>query len=570
MEKMNETVWLLSSPREEAASLAKEFGLPLPIAHILVNRNIKDTENARKFLFGGLDDLNDPYLFKDMETCVERVRKALVRQEKILIFGDYDVDGILSVVILIKALKTLGGDVDYYIPKRLTEGYGIKKEHIDIARQKGASLVISVDCGIKAVDFINMAVSSGIDVIVTDHHRPGSTLPNAYGILNPVLEEKYPDKNLAGIGVVFKLIQALLNKEGKETQIPHYLKLVSIGTVADVVALKGENRIFVKMGLQALDNVSNPGLIQLLDSCRLRGKKITAGDVGFRIGPRINAAGRLGDTDMAVRLFFSESEDETALIVKELDRLNLERQKVEEQIQNQAMEIIQNRSLHERYRIIILGSENWHRGVIGIVASRLKDYFYRPVILFSLVNGTAFGSGRSISEFSLIECLDTCSSHLLEHGGHQMAAGCVLPQDRMDAFKAAVNDVAEARISAQDLKRKIKIDGQIDFSEINPSFLQGLEFLYPFGVGNSHPIFLTRGARVIRDPKNMKKKHSKFWLQQSGKMFEAVGWRKPDWARSINKDDTIDVVYSFQVSTYLGEEIVSLSLLDIRLSGERG
>lgn len=566
---MNESVWLLSSPQKEAVSLSEILGLPLSIAHILVNRDIKDAGTAEKFLRGGIEDLYDPYLFRDMDRCVDRVNRALLKGEKILIFGDYDVDGILSVVILVKALTSMGGHVDYYIPKRLTEGYGLKKEHIEMVRKMGAALVISVDCGIKATEFVEAASEKGIDVIVTDHHRPGADLPEACGILNPVLaEEEYPDKNLAGIGVVFKLIQALLQKQGKESLLPHYLKLVSIGTVADVVSMRDENRLFVKVGLQALDHVSNLGLARLLQNCRLAGKRITSGNVGFRIGPRINAAGRLGETDLAVRLFFSSSEEETADIVEKLDELNSERQKMEEKILNRAMEIIQNKSLHERYKIIILGSEEWHRGVIGIVASRLKDAFNRPVFLFSHKDGTAFGSGRSIREFSLIECLDSCREHLLEHGGHRMAAGCILSRDRMEDFKAAVNHIAQERISDQDLKRKIRIDTLLDFHDIDASFLDALDSLRPYGVGNPQPVFITRNAYLVREPQCLKQKHSKFWMRQSGRIFEAVAWRRPEWGRIFKKGDAVDLVYSFQTSSYLGEDILSLSLLDLRPYGE--
>ena len=369
---MNETVWIIRECGEEAVELAASLNIPLEIAHILVNRNITDTISGREFLFGTLDNLNDPFLLQDMKKVVFRIQQAIRENENILIFGDYDVDGILSVVILTKALMTLGGKVDHFIPDRLNEGYGIKQEYVDIAVQRNAGLVISVDCGIKALNFVESAKAKNIDTIITDHHRPGKILPDAYAILNPLVpDSNYPDKNLAGIGVVFKLIQALFERNGLTSQIPHYLKLVSIGTVADVVELKGENRIFVKFGLEGLSDVSNKGLKSLLEICRLENSKVTAGDVGFRIGPRINAAGRLGDAENVFRLFFSDSVEETRNIVHFLDKMNSQRQKIEEKILKQAIGRIKKNNLNKKYKLLILGCDEWHRGVIGIVASKI-------------------------------------------------------------------------------------------------------------------------------------------------------------------------------------------------------
>lgn len=562
---MKEAMWILHPAGEEAKALSLELGIPNPIAQILVNRNIDDPDEAHRFLFGKLDLLHDPFLMEGIREATVRIRKAISSGEKIIIFGDYDVDGILSVVSLSKALQSMGGKVEYFIPDRIKQGYGIKEEYVDVVLQKKASLVISVDCGIKAVGFVEKAREQGIDVIITDHHQPGSSLPQAYAILNPVLNSSgYPDRDLAGIGVVFKLIQAMLEEDKKSNLAPHYLKLVSIGTIADVARLKGENRLMVKYGLSALDNVSNTGLKSLMRNCGLSGKKITAGDVGFRIGPRINAAGRLGLADIAVQLFFSESEEKIQDLVKQLDTLNSERQKIEEKILAQSVSQIRNKALDKKYKLLILGCEEWHRGVIGIVASRLKDRFHHPIILFSYRDGKAYGSGRSIKEFSLIDCLENSRAHLLNYGGHILAVGCELTRDNMIGFKEAVNSFAEERISEQDLTRKIRIDVEIRFSDLDASFLEYLSMLSPFGIGNPKPVFLTQRAEVIGEPRKLTGKHSKFLLRQNSKIFEALGWGKGEWADTIRAGDYVDLVYSLQYSRYQGEERLNLSIEDIK------
>jgi len=562
---MNETVWIIRECGEEAVELAASLNIPLEIAHILVNRNITDTISGREFLFGTLDNLNDPFLLQDMKKVVFRIQQAIRENENILIFGDYDVDGILSVVILTKALMTLGGKVDHFIPDRLNEGYGIKQEYVDIAVQRNAGLVISVDCGIKAVNFVESAKAKNIDTIITDHHRPGKILPDAYAILNPLVpDSNYPDKNLAGIGVVFKLIQALFERNGLTSQIPHYLKLVSIGTVADVVELKGENRIFVKFGLEGLSDVSNKGLKSLLEICRLENSKVTAGDVGFRIGPRINAAGRLGDAENVFRLFFSDSVEETRNIVHFLDKMNSQRQKIEEKILKQAIGRIKKNNLNKKYKLLILGCDEWHRGVIGIVASKIKDYFNQPVLLFSYQGEKAFGSGRSIRDFSLINCLENCRQHFFNYGGHTLAVGCELSKENMGVFKEAVNKYVECNLQPEDLRKKINIDTRLSFDHIDNYFLDHINMLHPFGVGNPKPIFLTENAEIWGTPKMLKGKHCKFFLQNAGRIFEGLGWQKAELIDLFNKGDRVDVVYTLQSNTFLGQERIALSIEDIR------
>jgi len=563
---MNSAIWVVNPPRPEAEVLAQALSLPPAIARVLVNRKILTEEAARAFLFGDIAALYDPYLMKGMDRAVARIEEAVAKGEKILVFGDYDVDGVLSTVMLMKALTSLGAKVEYFIPERLTDGYGIKDEHVEIPVQKGAGLVISVDCGIKAVEFTARAKEKGIDVIITDHHRPGETLPDAVAVLNPVLADSgYPDGSLAGVGVAFKLIQALLEKSGKAAGLPHYMKLVSIGTVADVAELKGENRVFVKLGLKGLRNVSNMGLRSLIEACGLGNRKISEGDIGFRIGPRINAAGRMGMTDLAVRLFFSESSEESQALVRKLDDLNAQRQKTEEKIFNDARERIEERGLDKKYKCLVLGSPDWHRGVIGIVASKLKDRFNRPVVLFVYENGKAYGSGRSIPDVPLIDLLDDCRHLFLSYGGHKLAVGCTLPTERMAAFKEALNPLAEVRISEDNLIRKIKIDGPLEFAAVDDRFLETFALLFPFGVGNPKPLFLAENVEVISEPQVLQRKHLKFLARQNGRVLEALGWDKAEWRHVVRRGSRVSLAFSLMMSEYLGVQKVSLSIEDLKI-----
>lgn len=559
-----ESTWLLSPLKEEAKSISSELGIPLKIAQIMVNRSISSPEEAYKFLFGSLTDLGNPGLMEGMREAVHRIKEAVSRNEKILIFGDYDVDGILSVVILTQTLKSLGAEVEHFIPHRLNQGYGIKEKYIDIVQMKGASLVISVDCGIKAFSFVQKAKQYGIDVIITDHHFPGPHLPPALVILNPVIKGSgYPDKNLAGIGVVFKLIQALLGKENSSV-LTYYLKFVSIGTIADVVELQGENRLLVKYGLKEMERNENKGLLSLMSICGLEGRNISVGDVGFRMGPRINAAGRMGVTEKAVQLFLTPFSEEAEELALSLNKLNSQRQKVERKIYQQVRKLIEEKGLNKRYKFLILGCEEWHRGVIGIVASRLKELYHRPVLLFSYQNGKALGSGRSIQEVPLIEYLEQHHSYFLSYGGHRLVGGCELSYQNMRPFKQALNAYVQTKITPHQLVPKIYVDANLEFKEIGNSLIENLALLSPFGMGNPTPVFLSRDVGVIEKPGKMKGGHCKFLVKQGGRILEAIGWNKEKWADLLSPGERIDLVYSLQVSEFLGEERINLAVKDIR------
>ena len=580
---MDASVWKITDPGPSAAALAAELGISLPIARILAGRRLADPESARRFLHGTLDDLHDPFLMAGMDKAVDRVFTAIEAGEPILIFGDYDADGILAMVMLHKALTTLGARADHFIPERLRDGYGMKEEHITVAAERGARLVISVDCGIKASGFVRRAGELGIDVIITDHHLPGDVLPAAVAVLDPVLESSgYPDRGLAGVGVAYKLIQALFIRKGlteeAEKYLRHCLKLVAIGTISDIAALRGENRILVKEGLEMLRGPLNDGLSSLLDVCGLTGKRISEGDVGFRIGPRINAAGRMGQTQLAVDLFLPKEESDkekskeemkkeekarTTRIAKLLDKLNSDRQKAEDKILKQALELIRREGL-EKDKILILGSDEWSRGIVGIFASRLKETFSRPVILFAYDDGKAHGSGRSISEFSLIDCLEACREHFLSYGGHKYAVGCTLVLGSMPAFREAATRIAGERITDEDMRRKVRIDTDLGFADLTAAFHDELSLLAPFGVENPRPVFMTSGAEVVGRPRKLKDSHVKFDVRHQGRLMEAIGWQKGDWFSKIAPGDRVDLAFTIQTSSYLGRENCYLSLEAMR------
>jgi single-stranded-DNA-specific exonuclease len=564
---MKQSRWVIAPLRPEADVLASELNIPLPIARVLTNRNVLSAEAAEAFLNGTLDELHDPYLMKGMDRAVARVEEAIRNKEKILVIGDYDVDGVLSVVILLRALAGLGAEVDYYIPERIKEGYGIKEAHLEIVKERMARLVISVDCGIKAVEFTSKARDAGVDVIITDHHRPGESLPEPVALLNPVLRESgYPFPGLAGVGVVFKLLQALLQKRGKSAQLQHYAKLVAIGTIADVADLRGENRLLVRSGLKGLEKVSNRGLRSLLDQCGVLDRKVSEGDVGFRIAPRINAAGRMGTAGDAVRLFFADDDSESSRLARRLSELNSQRQNTEYKIYSEALQRVKEGSLDRRYKMLILGCETWHRGIIGIVASKLKDFFYRPVLLFTYEDGKAHGSGRSISELSLIECLDACSDIFLDYGGHTLAVGCVLPRERMGLLKERINRVVGARLNDDELQKKVRIDVRLSLAEIQSSFLESYVRLAPFGVGNPKPTFLSEGVEVVGTPQVLQGKHLKFLARQDNRVIEALAWDRKDWLEEVRNKARLDIAYSLRSSSFLGEEQYSLSLEAVQAS----
>lgn len=555
--------WIIPPIGSIAEKLKAKFGFGYPIARILANRGLHKIEEVELFLWGSWQDGPSPFLFKDMELCLERIERAINRKEKILIFGDYDADGILALVMLYRALSQLGARVDYYVPDRLKEGYGIKERHLPLIKEKGVSLVITVDCGIKANEFVRLAREAKIDVIITDHHQPGEKCPEALAILNPHLPESgYPFPYLTAVGVAFKLIQALLHRKKREFLLPYYTKLVAIGTITDIAPLIGENRLLVRHGLKTLSEVRNHGLRQLLEICGLGGEKISEGDVGFRLGPRINAAGRMASADLAVKLFLTESEEEALHLSQRLNHLNNIRQQAEDRILNQALTRITDRRWPIKYKIFITGCEEWSRGIIGIVANRLKEQFNRPVILFAYENEYAYGSGRSLNSFSLIEALRTCQDLFEDFGGHHHAAGCVLRREKIAEFKRRLNEVASFKLKDDDLRPTLMIDSPLRFREITRSFLQSYQLLPPFGPGNPRPNFLFSGVKIISKPSFFTNNLLKIKLEQDDLVFEATGSLSSQDLIFFQEGHKLDMVASLQITRFRGEESFILSIED--------
>ncbi|MEW5865230.1 MAG: single-stranded-DNA-specific exonuclease RecJ [Bacillota bacterium] len=569
-------VWQVSSFTHEAErrsrALAAELGVPPLVAKILSLRGFGDAQGAQAFLRSDLQDLADPFLLPDMEKAVSRVLRAIRNHEKIRIYGDYDVDGVTAVCVLLHVLKRLGADVDYYIPGRLVEGYGVNSDAIEKAAKSGTSLLITVDCGITAFDEVELARKRGIEVIVTDHHEPGDVLPNAYAAVNPKRKDTlYPFADLAGVGVAYKLGHALLEAragtlDALEPPV-ELLELVALGTIVDVAPLTGENRVFAKHGLARMNSTSNVGLRALVERSGLLGREISAGTVSFALGPRLNAAGRLGDASLCVDLLTTSSAERAAEIARVLDLANQERQALEQSILMEAASMVRTRDGEAEDVVLVLAGEGWHTGVIGIVASRLVERFNRPVILISLDGEEGRGSGRSIEAFNLYEGLCECADLLDGFGGHSHAAGLSITRDAVGLFRERINDVGRSLLTQDDLVRKVTCDLEIGFNEVDLAAAEGLASLAPFGVANPMPTFLTRGARLVEyRGVGADAKHLKMKLFHNGVVLDAIGFGLGSlapalFARGIAE---VDIIYAIDVNQWNGTRQVELNIKGLR------
>lgn len=536
-------------------------------ARLLIRRGIDSVDAARFFLYGSASDLYSPLLLPDMEKACERIKYAIDKKEKILIYGDYDVDGQTSVAILMDVLKRLGAEVSYYIPNRIEEGYGLKEEPIREAKERNFSLVITVDCGSTAFKESLVCKELGIDLIVTDHHEFHEEIPYAVAFVNPNRRDcKYPDKDLAGVGIAFKLAQSLLGLSAEDKKLYSYMDLVALGTIADVVPLQGENRIFAKEGLKVLSDTERTGLIALKEVSRVRGK-VKGYHVGFILGPRLNACGRISDADLGVRLLLSEDKMEAERMAKLLDDYNRERQGIEKEILSHAMEKIDKEINLEEERIIVLSDRDWHPGVIGIVASKILDRLYRPVILIALKGDIGKGSGRSLGGFHLFEILEKLKSRLISFGGHRYAAGLnILPQE-IEIFRKEINSVARMNFSQEDITPVLEIDAEISFRDIGKKFIREIEFLSPYGTGNPRPLFASRNVEIVERPRLVGGRHLKFFLKGDGRLISAIGFGLGE-RKDINflekSGARIDLAYSPEESEYLGIKTIELKIKDLR------
>ncbi len=542
--------WKLpDADRGAVARLAAEMGIATPAAAVLWHRGLRDAAAARAFLEPTLDSLHDPHLLLGMDAAVERLVRAIRDREKILIYGDYDVDGTTSVVILKTAIELAGGVAEYHVPHRLREGYGMREEVVEDAAQSGIRLIVSVDTGIRAAQVVTRAAELNIDVIITDHHLPEAELPPALAVLNPNRPDcGYPEKNLCGVGVAFKLVQGLLATLGwpadKVRRVTEsFLKLVAIGTVADVVSLTGENRAIVKHGLDGLRQVRNPGLRALLAVAGFAGKTPSAGDVGFRIGPRINAAGRMDTANKVIEMFLTTDVDRAMALAKELNDFNTERQQAEANTLAACMEI----PFQESQAALVYCGENWHRGVLGIVASRVVERYYRPAfVLIRSEDGLVQGSGRSIPNFHLLEALESMPELFTKFGGHFHAAGLTMPVDRVDEFRERFAACAAARLSAEDFRPQVTVDALIDFSDIHDRSVEEIFRLAPFGCGNPAPVFAALDAEVLAPPVVVKEKHLRIALRQAGRNMTLKAWNFAARAPELTPGARVDAAFALE------------------------
>jgi single-stranded-DNA-specific exonuclease len=550
--------------------LTAELDVSPITARLLCIRGLGELDQARRFLSPSLDDLHDPFALTGMRAAVDRILGAIERRERIAIHGDYDVDGVTSTVILRRALELLGADVTHFIPERLRDGYGLQPASLDRLHGDGVHLVISVDCGIRGVDAALHARALGLDLIITDHHEPDTALPDAFAVINPKRHDcSYPDKNLAGVGVALKLVQALCAKAGRTAWLPAFVKIAAIGTLADVVPLQGENRIIAKLGLAMLSKGPHKiGLRSLLDVCGLTGKEIDSYHIGFVLAPRVNAAGRMSTPDLAARLLLASDEalaEDARALAEQLNSENIRRQQEEAEIVAQARKAVETDLEIGSRTVIVVAGEGWHRGVIGIVASKLVDAFHRPAIVLSTDGETAHGSCRSIPSFNMLAALESCSELMQKFGGHKQAAGLTIDSARIRELRARVNDFADNCLGPDDLRPRLWIDGALGFKSITEQVASEMGRLAPFGAGNPNPVFHASRVEIIDGPRRVKDRHLKMAFRQDGRVMRGIAWRASEREAFVSEHrGAIDLAFSLEQDVWNGERYLQLSVADFR------
>jgi len=553
--------------------LAREIRVGEPVAKILVHRGIDTYDKAKAYFRPTINQLHDPFLLDGMPLATNRIISALQNNENILVYGDYDVDGTNGAAMLYSFLKGLDAHVDYYIPDRIKEGYGITQVGIDLAHQQNVTLIIAVDCGITAVGQVDHARSLGVDVIICDHHEPGPTLPKACAVLDPLKPgDPYPFKQLCGCGVAYKLLQGLASKIGMTSLLPSYLDFVALATTADIVPLVGENRIITKLGLELLNRDPRPGIRALIESSGLQLGRITSGQVVFVLAPRINAVGRLGDAKRAVRLLTSTDPNLAQDLAQVLEEENLNRRKIDEETFAQAQELAESMLDVESDAAIVLHHEHWHPGVIGIVASRMVEKYYKPSIMMATVDGVAKGSARSISGFDVYQALKVCEDKLIQFGGHKYAAGLTVELSRLDEFRKAFNATVKELMTEELRTPEIKVDTEISLADLSPQFVRILREFAPFGPSNMKPTFLARNLEVTGSPRIVGRNHLRFRVRQNGLVFDAIGFGLGDLlplAGPGRKD--LECVFSVEENEWRsangsrsGDSVPQLKIRDLR------
>ncbi|MDD6735742.1 MAG: single-stranded-DNA-specific exonuclease RecJ [Clostridiales bacterium] len=566
---MHDKIWEYRNKqlkKEDITNFANCCKIPPAIAVILLNRGITDSKAAASFLKKGLDGIHDPFLLNDMDAAADRIIAALSSKEKITVYGDYDADGVTSTAVLYGFLKKIGANVEYYIPDRFKEGYGLNIPAINRIARGGSTLMITVDCGITSVGETEFAKTQGLDVIITDHHTCKDTLPRAAAVINAKrADSTYPFPNLAGVGTAFKLVLALAVRMGFPTKdiFYEYADVVSLGTIADVVPLLGENRIITDRGITAISGGRNNGIRALLEASGIGSRTVDSTTVAFTLAPRLNVAGRLAHAKTAVELLTEPSYDkalETALFLNETNR---KRQQIEQEIFSSALE--QAMTFDTEQHVYVLSGEGWHPGVIGIVASRLCEHFYRPCILISCENGKGKGSGRSIEEMNLFDALSDSEDILTAFGGHAQAAGLSIPTDRIEAFRQRINAYAKSKLTGKQLMPNIKIDCPLSPESITLSAAKMISRLEPFGCGNENPVFSLSNAKITQiSPMGADGRHLRLRLSCGGYSFSAAGFGMGGYCGEFKLGDTVNAAFNMNVNTYQGSENLQLLIKDIK------
>ncbi len=568
-----EREWRLKDPvnPEKVAQLSAELGIDPVLASLLVSRGVNTFEEARSFFRPKLEALHDPFLMKDMDNAVERLEKAVSGKEKILVYGDYDVDGTTAVALVFSFIRRLTECVDFYIPDRYDEGYGVSRKGIDWAADNGFSLIITLDCGIKAIDKVEYARSKGIDVIICDHHLPESELPAAVAVLDPKREDcNYPFDDLSGCGVGFKLVQAYSSKNGIpfETLLP-LLDLLVVSIASDLVTVIGENRVLAHFGLKCLNEQPRMGLQAMINLANLEPGHITIDDIVFKIGPRINAAGRMESGRLAVQLLTAEDAPTAMAIGTKINDNNNERKNIDREITKEALEMVQNGTCCTSKNAVIVYGPDWNKGVVGIVASRLVEAYYKPAFVLTRSNGFVTGSARSVRGFDLYDAISSCADLLENYGGHIYAAGLTMREENLAEFTDRIDKYVSSHITTEMATPVIDVDSEINFSQITPKFFRVLKQFQPFGPGNSSPVFLTKN---VYDDGNGRKvgpggQHLKLELIQESQPYHqiaAIAFNMADSFEHIRNGNPVDVCYSIVENYYRGNSTIQLRVKDIR------
>ena len=542
---------------------SQKYKLSDILSKILINKGITEKKDLEIFINPTRKDFHSPFLMPDMEMAVDRILKAISKKENILIYGDYDADGITSTTVLKKFLEERGVNVSTYIPNRLDEGYGLNKDAIKKIFDEGQRLVITVDCGISAIEEIEFANTLGIETIITDHHEPAETLPNALAVVDAKRKDsQYPFNQLAGVGVVFKLIQAIsikLNLEEKEYL--KYLDIVCIGTISDIVPLVDENRVIAKLGLKLVAQTKNVGLKALIDTIGF--KEIDSNSISFGVAPRINACGRMGNEQVALELFLSDDYSKAKFLANKLNEYNTERQAIEKKIFDEAIKQIENSEKEKR--CIVIGAEKWHHGIIGIVASKVTEMYFKPSILICFDEEEGKGSGRSIPGFDLHQALMECKDRLKKFGGHSMAVGVTIERVQFEKFKQEIEEYAK-KSKIDEIMPIINIDTEIDLKDVNIDSVKSLKVLEPYGEANKMPLFLIKGLKIKSIRSLSDGKHLKLTLKDDNYMVNAIGFNMGNLSEKYLLDDKVDIVGNLDINSYNGMESIQIILKDIRKS----